>query len=78
MSAFLTACGARTSTTRPSIEPFLQPTVVESKYASTTDVMLDPNSTTRDLADHSGAADDAVQRCNFDKAEALKLTEVKP
>lgn len=76
-SAFLTAC-AKPSSTRPNADPFLQPTVIEGKYASLRDVMADPNSTTRDLADFGGAAEDAVKRANEDKAATKRLLEEKP
>lgn len=68
-SASLTACA--TQSFLQCATPFLQPTVVDGKYATTQDVMRDPQSTTRDLADHSGQADDALARSNDDKKSAL-------
>jgi len=40
-------------------------------------LMQDPNSTTRDLVDFGGNADDANLRCNADKASALSLLQEK-
>lgn len=70
-SAFLTACGAHTSTLVP--EQFLQPTVIEGPHKSLDAVMADPQSITFDLYKFGGAAEDAMQQCNADKASALML-----
>lgn len=70
-SAFLTACATPSSALRCA-DPFLQPTVIEGKYKSQKDVMRDPQSTTRDIIDHGGNADDALARSNDDKKSARK------
>lgn len=72
-SASLTACGARTSETRPNADAFLQPTVIEGKHRSLAEVMRDPAATTRDLTNFAGAAEDAVQRANADKSSARRV-----
>lgn len=72
-SLFLTACAAHTSTTRPNADAFLQPTVIEGKYGSMVELMQDPSSTTRDIIDFAGAAEDAVNRANEDKASARQV-----
>lgn len=39
--------------------------------------MADPNSTTRDLVDFAGSAEDAVKRANADKAAAKAVLDGK-
>ncbi len=70
-SAFLTACGAHTSTLVP--EQFLQPTVIEGPHKSLDAVMTDPTTTTYSLYLFGGNAEDALQRCNVDKSSALTV-----
>lgn len=72
-SAFLTACGSHSSLSPLSADPFLQPTVIEGKHKSLVEVMADPASTTRDLVDFAGNAEDAVKRANDDKASAARV-----
>ena len=76
-SAFLTGCARHISRPTPDASAFLQPTHIEGKYASMGELMQDPNSTTRDLVDFGGNADDANLRCNADKASALSLLQEK-
>lgn len=47
--------------------------MIEGKYPSVDAVIDDPNSTTRDALDFGGNAEDAVLRCNADKASVQKL-----
>ena len=54
-------------------DPFLEPTRIEGKHASLTEVMQDPNSETYDLYLFGGQAEDAVLRCNADKASVKTL-----
>lgn len=78
-SASLTACAGHT--TRLNADAFLQPTVIEGRYHSLEEVMADPCSTTRDILDFGGNAEDAVKRANSDKESARKLLqkcEAKP
>ena len=67
-SVFLTACG--TQSLLRCADAFLEPTVVEGKHKTQEEVMRDPTSTTRDIIDHGGHADDAVKRANDDKQSA--------
>lgn len=76
LSASLTACAGYTPT-RPNVDPFLQPTVIEGKYPSLKAVMADPNSTTHDLVDFAGHAEDAKDRANADKAAAKAVLDSK-
>lgn len=76
-SASLTGCVQHSARPIPDLTPFLQPTHIEGKYASLYALMRDPNSTTRDLVDFGGNADDANLRCNADKASALSLLQEK-
>jgi hypothetical protein len=76
MSAFLTACG--TPQQLQCADPFLQPTRIEGKYQTTDELMADPESTTRDLVDHSGQGDDALKRANDDKRAARVCLGEKP
>lgn len=67
--------------TKPNADAFLQPTVIEGKYGSMEELMRDPSSTTRDLVDFGGAAEDAVKRANDDKESirrVLNTEEVEP
>jgi hypothetical protein len=66
---------------RPNADAFLQPTVIEGRYHSLDEVMADPCSTTRDVIDFGGNAEDALKRANSDKESARKLLqkcEVRP
>lgn len=74
-SAFLTACAGQQL---QCADPFLHDTKIEGKYQTTTDLMADPQSTTRDLVDHSGQADDALARSNDDKKSARACLGIKP
>jgi hypothetical protein len=69
----LTACAPRTFPTQPNLGPFLQERVIEGKYPSTEAVMLDPASTTRDLALFCRAAEDTVKQSNNDKVSAKRV-----
>lgn len=78
LSASLTACAGHTSIRpTPNVDPFLQPTTIEGKHTSLDAVMADPNSTTRDLVDFAGSAEDAVKRANADKAAAKAVLDGK-
>lgn len=77
LAAFLTSCAAHTS--KPALpEQFLQPTVIEGAHASLDAVMADPTSTTYDLYRFGGNAEDALQRCNADKASARAVLKGEP
>lgn len=65
------------TSTRPNVDPFLQPTVIEGKYKSLKAVMADPTSTTRDLVNFAGNAEDAKDRANADKAAAKAVLDGK-
>lgn len=55
--------------------------MIEGRYHSLEEVMADPCSTTRDVIDFGGNAEDAVKRANSDKESARKLLqkcEVQP
>lgn len=71
LAVFLTSCAAHTSKVVP--QQFLQPTVIDGAHRSLDAVMADPTSTTFHLYLFSGHAEDAVQRCNADKASALEV-----
>lgn len=77
-SASLTACATHTASTRPNADAFLQPTLIEGRYHSIEEVMADPCSTTRDLIDFGGNAQDALRRANADKESARKVLDAKP
>lgn len=47
--------------------------MIEGKYRSMRELMQDPASTTRDIIDFGGAAEDAVNRANEDKASARRV-----
>ena len=64
----LTACERHT--TKPNYSAFLSPTVIEGRHASLGALVDDPTSTTGDLFNFAGQADDAVLRCNADKQSA--------
>ena len=49
------------------MEQFLQPCLIEGTHGSLEAVMRDPESTTNDLLNFAGQAEDAVLRCNDDK-----------
>ena len=66
----LTACVTHTA---GSADPFLQPCVIEGAYKSLDEVMEDITSTTQDIIDFGGNAEDAVKRCNDDKVSALHI-----
>jgi hypothetical protein len=51
---------------------WLQPTTIEGRYGSLGSLMADKASTGGDLVDFAGNAEDAVLRCNADKASASK------
>lgn len=72
MSAFLTACAAHSPKTTPT-DPFLVETQIEGRWATLRALMADPNATTRSLIDFGGSAEDAVMRCNADKATIKSL-----
>ena len=69
----LSACATHTSLQRPNADVFLQPTVIEYRYKTLEEIMADPASVTRDVFDFAGAAQDANDRCNADKASALEV-----
>lgn len=67
-------CGTRTS--RPALQSvWLQPTTIEGRYGSLDALMADKTSTTGDLLDFGGNAEDAVLRCNADKTSASKESQ---
>ena len=69
----LMGCAVRTS--KPALQSvWLQPTTIEGRYASLNALMADKASTTGDLLDFAGNAEDAVLRCNADKTSATKET----
>ena len=72
-SLSLMGCATSTEVVRPNLDSFLQPCVIEGPHGSMREVMADPNSTTRSIVDFGGAAEDAVTRCNEDKAAAQRL-----
>jgi len=57
------------------IEPFLQPCRIEGRYGSMAALLDDATSTAHDLIAFAGHAEDAVRRCNADKAAALRLLD---
>ena len=73
MSLCLSGCATQSEIV--DLSPFLQPCVIEGNHHSLVEVADDPTSTTRDLIDFGGAAEDAVNRCNEDKASMRRLTE---
>lgn len=77
LAAFLTSCAAHTSKLVP-VDQFLKETVIEGGHKSLDDVMADPNSTTFDLYRFGGNAEDAVWRCNADKASARAVLKGEP
>lgn len=68
LSLCLTACAKQSLT----CELFLQPTVIDGPYKNLDDIARDPKSTTRDLIDFGGSAEDALKRANGDKESARK------
>jgi len=68
-SLFLLAC------VKPPVlvDPLLQPCLIEGRHGSLTALLVDGDSTTFDLLAFAGHAEDAVKRCNADKAAALRL-----
>ena len=70
-------CTPRQVRQSPDVSQFLQPTVIEGKHASVDALMADPDSTTRDLVDFAGNAEDAVKRANADKASAKAILDGK-
>lgn len=53
--------------------------MIEGRYRSLEAVMEDPHSTTRDIIDFAGNAQDATDRCNADKGSARAIiTEIEP
>ena len=60
-------------TSKPALQSvWLQPTTIEGRYGSLSSLMADNASTGGDLVDFAGNAEDAVLRCNADKASASK------
>jgi len=55
------------------IDPFLQPCYIEGRHGSLAVLLDDATSTAYDLIAFAGHAEDAVTRCNADKAAALRL-----
>lgn len=49
--------------------------MIEGKYKSLKELMADPTSTTRDLLDFAGHAEDAKDRANADKAAAKAVLD---
>lgn len=47
--------------------------MIEGRHATFDALLDDPDSTTQSLVDFGGHADDAVRRCNEDKAAALRV-----
>jgi hypothetical protein len=47
--------------------------VIEGRYKTVEEIMADPASVTRDLFDFAGNSQDALIRCNADKASALEV-----
>lgn len=70
---FLTSCAAHT----PLVEPLLQPCVIEGKHKDLNAVMTDPGTVVYDLYLFGGNAEDALARCNDEKAAALELIKTK-
>lgn len=67
--ASLTACA-----TQPGLaDAFLEPCVIEGRHPSFDALLDDPESTNQDLINFAGHADDAVRRCNADKAAARRV-----
>ena len=67
----MTACERHIS--KPTTQSvWLQPTTIEGRYGSLGALMADKTSTGGDLVDFAGNAEDAVLRCNADKASASK------
>jgi hypothetical protein len=71
MSVSLMGCAKHTSI----LEPYLQPCLIEGKHDSLDAVMTDPASVTYDLYVFGGSAEDALARCNADKASIKRLQE---
>ncbi len=67
-SASLTGCVKHTLA-----DPYLQPCVIEGPHGSLDAVMEDPSSTTHSLYTFAGSAEDALARCNEDKAQLRKV-----
>lgn len=70
-------CTAAVKPSRPNVDPFLTPTVIEGPHPSLDSVMADSKSTTRTLLDFAGQAEDAVKRANADKAAAKAVLDGK-
>lgn len=69
--AFLTGCATRSSV---DLTPFLAPCLIEGKHDSLKTLAFDTDSETLDLVVFAGNAEDAVKRCNADKASIQALT----
>lgn len=69
----LSLMGCGTHTAKPALNSvWLQPTTIEGRYGSLDSLMADKASTGGDLVDFAGNAEDALLRCNADKASAAK------
>jgi len=60
------------------VDPLLQPCLIEGRHGSLTALLVDEASTTFDLLAFAGHAEDAVTRCNADKAAVLRLLNKTP
>jgi len=64
-------CATRSSV---DLSPFLAPCLIEGKHDSLKALAFDAESETLDLVVFAGNAEDAVKRCNADKASIQVLT----
>jgi len=60
------------------VDPLLQPCRIEGRHDSLARLLGDGTSTTFDVLAFAGHAEDAVKRCNADKAAVLRLLNGDP